>query len=203
MKYPRIELGQIEAVINKLGGVEGMSRFLSNDDFIVMERTRFRVEVDYSKSLPDMLRATRVKLEEINGSFVNLDMRLTDGSLVSFQEPVVQTLNMEIVQYESGITADEILQDLQSRRMRAATYWELLAFQAAHRNFMRRFHLLALGSLASTTYTGGQPKIGEPMYYEAPGVSERGANLFLQEIGSSEEPAEWLAEQFRFLAIHT
>ena len=44
MKYPKLDLGQIEAVVNKLGGMEGVNRFL-RDELLVSEPTRsWRVE---------------------------------------------------------------------------------------------------------------------------------------------------------------
>ena len=35
MKYGELNLGQIEAVVNKLGGMDGVSRFLSNEQLVV------------------------------------------------------------------------------------------------------------------------------------------------------------------------
>jgi hypothetical protein len=39
MKYSKLDLGTIEAVVNKLGGMDGVARFLSND-VVVSERIR-------------------------------------------------------------------------------------------------------------------------------------------------------------------
>ena len=45
MKYPKLDLGQIEAVVNKLGGMEGVNRFL-RDELLVSEPTRSWREED-------------------------------------------------------------------------------------------------------------------------------------------------------------
>ncbi|MFA6300840.1 MAG: hypothetical protein WC609_00650 [Candidatus Paceibacterota bacterium] len=44
MKYGELNLGQIEAVVNKLGGMEGVNRFLRDELMVSEPAHRFRVE---------------------------------------------------------------------------------------------------------------------------------------------------------------
>ncbi|MFZ2832027.1 MAG: hypothetical protein WAZ40_02645 [Minisyncoccia bacterium] len=43
IKYPRLDLGQIEAIVNKLGGMEGVQRFLSGEMVIKASERNFPI----------------------------------------------------------------------------------------------------------------------------------------------------------------
>jgi len=69
MKYGELNLGQIEAIVNKLGGMAGVQRFLAGECTVApkepptlpkprIERT-FKLTLDYSMAPADMLRATK------------------------------------------------------------------------------------------------------------------------------------------------
>ncbi len=50
MKYPKLELGTIEAVVNKLGGMEGIKTFLRDNIYIV-----YVIDCDADPYIPDGL----------------------------------------------------------------------------------------------------------------------------------------------------
>ena len=43
MKYGELTLGQVEAVVNKLGGMEGVKRFLSGETLIKEAEREFKI----------------------------------------------------------------------------------------------------------------------------------------------------------------
>jgi len=55
----------------------------------------------------------------------------------------------EIVKYESGMSSEAVLADLDKKGFRPATIEELLAFGAAFLELQRKFPIVALGSVAS------------------------------------------------------
>ena len=58
MKYGNLNLGQIEAIVNKLGGMENVERLL-RDEVIIIHLTstlgekEYQVTIDYIRSLAD------------------------------------------------------------------------------------------------------------------------------------------------------
>ena len=51
MKYGELNLGQIEAIVNKLGGMEGVQRFLSGLSQVVI--TKHIIDCDAAPFLPE------------------------------------------------------------------------------------------------------------------------------------------------------
>lgn len=97
----------------------------------------FRVIVDYSKSLTEMIRAGNYDAVERN----------IDADHFPIKDQGKIGLDIELIHYGKYMFGDDIIRDLNSRGLRPATLPELLAFGSAYPNKQREFPIMALGSL--------------------------------------------------------
>ena len=97
----------------------------------------FRIVVDYSKSLAEMIRA---------GNYNDVDDDIT-GSHFPVKGQGNVELEVEIVHYDKSMTSEDIVRDMESRGLRSATLPELLAFGAFFPDKQREFLIMALGSV--------------------------------------------------------
>lgn len=78
MKYPKVNLGQVEAVWNKLGGEEGVARFLRNESRVVIDR--HIIDLDASPFVPE---GWKVEEHKQGGQFewdpTKVALHLADG----------------------------------------------------------------------------------------------------------------------------
>ncbi len=142
MKYGELNLGQIEAIVNKLGGMEGVQRFLSGD--LVVEgkpaasaSPTYPVTVNYDLSLAGMIKAGRY-------DWVSSDITEKHFPLVG--SGTRETIT-ELVRFNKDMGSDDVLRELDRRGLRPATIEELLAFGARYPELQRQFPIVALGSI--------------------------------------------------------
>ncbi len=128
MKYNELTLGQIEAIVNKLGGMEGVKRFLSSNIFNFV--------VNYVITLPDMIKA---------GAYDWVNPHITE---VNF--PITGTGEVEVsaklFHFKKIILSDDAVVEMDRLGFRPATIHELLAFRETNPDVQREFTIVALGS---------------------------------------------------------
>ena len=139
MKYGELNLGQIEAVVNKLGGMEGALSFL-RDELVVSRRTDdvFPTTVNYNLSVSDL-----VKAGEYNWS--NSD--ITEKNFRS-EENGTQSVELRLVHFNRVISSEDALKELDRMGLRPATLKELLTFGSTYKEEQRKHPIVALGSVS-------------------------------------------------------
>lgn len=179
MKYNNLDPGTIEAVVNKLGGVDGVRRFLSGQIVVQAVATIHEFLVDYTMSLSDM-----IKVGQYN--WVNSDVSEKNFPRNSATNGQVTT-KAELLHFGRDISSDDALAEMGKLRFRPATLEELLAFGAKYPEVQREFPIVALGSVCSLHGVRRVPILDR-------GVSERGLRLY------------WFVNAwygyYRFLVVH-
>ncbi|MEK7576903.1 MAG: hypothetical protein AAB482_04405 [Patescibacteria group bacterium] len=139
MKYPGITLGRVEAVWNKLGGEEGVDRFL-RDEFVINKSIVcvYPVIIDFSLTLAAMIKAG--KYNWVNDSITarNFPMKGEETA-----EVTIKLIHFSRVM-ENG---DAVIHKLDRKGMRPATIEELLALGQVYPDLQRKFPIVALGSV--------------------------------------------------------
>lgn len=137
MKYGTLNLGQIEALVNKLGGQSAVNLILRNEVTVnFTTRSFYQITVDYHQSFTDMLAAG--KLDKMNEHITAENFPITGEGRVSTKIILVPS---------SGYTeTDYVAKELRRVGLRPATLPELLAFGAAYPDMQRHFDIVALGS---------------------------------------------------------
>jgi len=98
-----------------------------------------RITVDYSLTLEQMIALGQYDWKNDDITAKNFPVN-GEGK---------KEITVELVKYESGMSSEAILADLDKNGLRPATHEELLAFGAAFPELQRKFPIVALGSVAS------------------------------------------------------
>lgn len=185
MKYNELTQGQIEAVVNKLGGMEGVRRFLSDELKVVVPVVTniFHLIVDYAHDLDDMVMA---------GKYFQVGEYFTKAHFPKIMGEAVE-LDVALIHFNHEISSsDRAIKELDKIGYRPATIEELLSFGATYPNIQREFPILALGS--SCRVLGGDRRAAYlDKYRSSYGSEERFLDMGM-----------WdgiLGSRFRFLAV--
>lgn len=129
MKYNELTLGQIEAIVNKLGGMDGVKRFLSSNVFNFV--------VNFALSLSDMIKA---------GAYDWVNPDITEVNFPKTGEGEV-SVSAELVHLDRYVSSDDAVAEMDRLGFRQATIHELLSFGAKNPDVQREFPVVAaLGS---------------------------------------------------------
>lgn len=142
MKYGDVTFGQMEAVINKLGGLDGVRRFLADEHKVVeaIAITTYRLIVDYTQNLSDMVK--RGKYDWVNGDITEKNFPCAKSGSENVS---VEILHLKR-HFNLGISSNAAVAEMDRLGYRPATIEELLAFGAANPEIQRQFPIVALGS---------------------------------------------------------
>ena len=116
MKYGELNLGQIEAIVNKIGGMEGVEALLRGE--LVVTSTEnivsYPITIDYEQSLEEMVKAGAYdwKNSDITSEHFPIDGNGT----------VERTT--ELVHFNRSISTDDALAELDKQGFRPATIEE-------------------------------------------------------------------------------
>ncbi len=141
MKYGKLDLGQIEAIVNKLGGMDGVQRFLSDELIVITKGVTQQnnvLPIDYRMSLQQMIAAG-------NYDWVNGD--ITTQRFPHAQDGQTE-ITVELIHFDRTISSEDAIDELRHRGLRPATIAELLAYGARFPEEQRKFPIIALGSVA-------------------------------------------------------
>ena len=183
MKYNTLNLGQIEALVNKLGGMEGVQKFLSGE-LIVASPTKAS---DLGTTLPLIMDCTRSLKEMIKAGRYNW----TNSDIKDKNFPITEkgVFNTEavLVHYNKVMKTEDILRDMESKGLVQGKIEHLLAVGEKYPNLQRDFPIVALGS-------SWQDPVGDRVVPYLRGYGGR-RYLYLNWIG-----VDW-DESYRFLAL--
>ena len=140
MKYGELTLGQIEAVVNKLGGMNGVNKLLSGE-LVVKEMENQRqtsmVIVDYSQTLAQMIKAG-------NYGWVNNDITQEHFPIAGSGK---QEEEIVLFCFGKNISSGDAIAEMEKQGFRSARIEELLALGAAYPELQKQFPIVALGSV--------------------------------------------------------
>lgn len=138
MKYGELTLGQIEAIVNKLGGMDGVRRFLSGEIVVSSIASIFTILVDYSQSLAQMISSGKY-------DWVNSD--ITEEHFPTGKAGGKAEFHLELLHFNKVMFSDQVLTEMKKRSLRPATLSELLAFGEKYPEEQRKYPIVALGSV--------------------------------------------------------
>ncbi len=154
MKYNDLTLGQIEAIVNKLGGMEGVQSFLRGERTLHEQHATsglFPVSIDYGQSLADMIKA---------GKYDWKNDDITEKRFPLKGEGVVER-TLSLVHFNRIISSDDAMHDMMSENLKEpATIEDLLAFGAKYPKEQRKYPIIALGSSAGVHGHLDVPSLG-------------------------------------------
>ncbi|MEK7637341.1 MAG: hypothetical protein AAB402_03080 [Patescibacteria group bacterium] len=146
MKYGDLNLGQIEALINKLGGMTAVKGILRGVDvgeaiakLLAPDITVYRVTVNRDKNLKAMIEA---------GQYDWTDPDVTDERILQVEGSGMVEVDIKLFHYNRPMDEDDVYNDLR-HGYRPAKIEELLALGAnlKTRDLQRQFPIVAFGSV--------------------------------------------------------
>ncbi|MCX6786409.1 MAG: hypothetical protein NTU85_01140 [Candidatus Kaiserbacteria bacterium] len=158
MKYGELNLGQVEAIVNKLGGMEGVQRFLAGNSEVVVKKNAasdtFRLTVDHNKSLAEMIAAGRY--DWTNDDITAKRFPITGEGLVEFEA--------RYFHFDRNISSEDAVKKIEQTDKEnpwmSAKIEHLLAFGEKFPEEQRKFPIVALGSVAGVRGDRGVPCLG-------------------------------------------
>lgn len=141
MKYGELNLGQVEAIVNKLGGMNGVQRFLSGElvvegNLVTSTNPTYPITINYGLSLAEMIKV---------GKYDSVNSDITEKHFPVNGKGTNEVVT-ELVHFNRFIESDEVIQELDKRGFRPATIEELLAFGTKYPEMQKQFSIVALGS---------------------------------------------------------
>lgn len=138
MKYSDLTLGQVEAVVNKLGGMEGVKRFLSGEMVVkAVVGEVVRLFVDYTQPLSELIKSC-------NFDWINSD--ITEKHFPTAKRPN-QEVEFKMFHFNRYITSDQVIQEMDEEEYRPAELPELLAYAKSNPDEQRKYPIVGLGSV--------------------------------------------------------
>lgn len=138
-KFNDVTVGQMEACINRLGGMQHFLEFIGGKGEVVWQTiaTLYSVIVDYNQSLAEMI-------SEGKYDWVGSDINLKNFPKTKSREEKVEA---ELLHFGRAISSKNALAEMSKLGFRPATLEELLSFGAQNTEVQREFSVVALGSL--------------------------------------------------------
>lgn len=140
MKYGELTLGQTEALVNKLGGMDAVKRILSGDLVVKAKEivaNVIQVLVDYGRSVEDAVMA---------GKYNWTNENITSKNFPTEQSGKTETI-IKLVHFNKVMSTDAVLRAFDEQNLRPATLPELLAIGEQYPELQREFPIVELGSV--------------------------------------------------------
>lgn len=137
-KFNDVTVGQMEACINRLGGMQKFLEFIGGKGQIVWQTvaTIYVLIVDYTMNLADMISA---------GKYGWVDPEIVEKNF-STQKSGNFMVNAQLLHFGKAISMENALIEMEERGFRPGTLEELLSFGANYPEVQMVFHVCAFGS---------------------------------------------------------
>jgi len=164
MKYGELNLGQIEAIVNKLGGMAGVQRFLAGNSEVVVKNLVpagiFRLAVDYGKLLAEMIAAGRYDWK--NSDITARRFPIEGKGVVEFEARYFHP--------DYTISSDDAIATMNAG-WEPAKIEHILALGATFPDEQRKFPIVGLGSVAEVDGSRVVPCLSKDGSRRGPGLS--------------------------------
>lgn len=142
MKYGKLNLGQIEAIVNKLGGEEGVEMFLRGLFDVTVKVTNFVAQtLNYDLSIKDLVKGYDKKIDRLN----DVEFYSTENEKKKSGKKMVE---FALFHFVEDMTSEKVILEMMKWGYRPATIKELLFFGNKNPELQRRLRIIALGTVA-------------------------------------------------------
>lgn len=144
MKYGELNLDQIEAIVDKLGGMEGVQLFLADNSEVVEKNLAisaisevFRLTVDYSQSLKKMIAAGRY--DWTNSDITAKRFPVNGKGVVEFDACYFH--------FNRDIESEDAVKGIEAAGWSVAKIEHLLSYGKTFPEEQRKYSIVGLGSV--------------------------------------------------------
>ena len=135
MKYGNLTLGQVEAIVNKLGGMDVVMSILRGVAEVVVTIIPYiTVLVDETKTVEELI--SEGKYDWSNDNITSKNFPLPEDGKIEKRE-------VRLFHFEKMMTSEEAIAEMDKEGYRPATIWELLGLG----RLQREFPVIVLGSV--------------------------------------------------------
>ncbi len=141
-KFNNVTVGQMEACINRMGGVQQFLDFIGGKGQIVWgdrdaaSPTSYQFLVDYTLSLQQLIAS---------GNYRSVGEEVNEKNFPKACEGKAY-LNAELMYFKGGVSFDYILAEMKKIDCRPATLWEIATFGAKYPELQRTLQIVTIGS---------------------------------------------------------
>ncbi len=141
----KYNLGQVEAVLNMIGGEEIMDQLLAGTIRLVKETisyivATFTITVDETASVEDAVKAGKFDWSNDNITSANFP-KITDGQKWNDKEVTIFHFN------KTMSSSEAVIAEMDKAGYRPANIWELIGLAIKEPDLQRKFPIVALGSV--------------------------------------------------------
>lgn len=145
MKYGNTTFGQIEALLNKIGGEDGLKKILSGTVELTLKTVSYivatyKVMMNYGRSIKDSVKAG--KYDWVNDGITDKNFPQTENDKTDGEK------EMALFHFNRYISSEDAIAGMKAEGYRPATMRELLGFGEHNPELQREFPIVALGSVA-------------------------------------------------------
>ena len=151
MKYGNLNLGQIEALVNKLGGMNAVTAILQGAmkeavTVVSYITHTFTILVDETKTVEELV---------VEGNYDWSDSNVTSKNFPRSEEGTKDKKEVALFHFNKTMTSEDVIAEMKKDGYRPATIFELLALGVTQPELQRGFPIIALGS--DCTLDGSRP----------------------------------------------
>ncbi|OGD67124.1 hypothetical protein A2442_01870 [Candidatus Campbellbacteria bacterium RIFOXYC2_FULL_35_25] len=142
MKYGNLNLGQIEALVNKLGGMNAVTAILQGAmkeavTVVSYITHTFTILVDETKTVEELV---------VEGNYDWSDSNVTSKNFPRSEEGTKDKKEVALFHFNKTMTSEDVIAEMKKDGYRPATIFELLALGVTQPELQRGFPIIALGS---------------------------------------------------------
>ncbi len=143
MKYGNLKLGQIEALINKIGGMDVVINILSGVEEVTITTISYVthtliVLVDETKTVEQLTA---------DGEYDWSNDGITSKNFPLPEEGKIEEREISLFHFNQTMTSGEVTTEMDKEGFRPATIHELLGLGISQSDFQREFPIIALDSV--------------------------------------------------------
>jgi len=143
MKYGNLTLGQVEALVNKLGGMEAVMSILRDVAEVVVTTIShithfFTVLIDETRTVEELTA---------EGKYDWSNRNVTSKNFPRSKGGTGMEKDIALFHFRKTMTSEQVIAEMEKENYRPATCQELLALGIAQQELQRDFPIIALGSV--------------------------------------------------------
>ncbi len=147
MKYKNLTLGEIESLINRMGGMRSLEKFVAGDLVLTtkdIKITPYPIVVDYSRSLQEMIAAGDYGPGW--GDFTEADFPARKSGKMQREALLISSPCFREL--------EDLEDELRRRKLRHGDIWEILALGAQHPDLQRDGEIAVINAVISRPPNG-------------------------------------------------
>ncbi len=144
MKYGEVTFGQVEALINKMGGMDAFLSVLRGTAKVIVQTIistvthTFTVSVDEMQSVEELVKA---------GNFNWSNDNITSKNFPKQKKGQKMEKEIVLFHFDKGMSSDSVISEMDKAGYKPATIWDILGLAIKEPDLQRSFPIVALGSV--------------------------------------------------------